>query len=58
MAMTVATPATMPSSVRKLRSFWATMERMANFTFSRADGAEARSIPRGHGHSYSPGGRR
>ncbi len=34
MAMTVATPATMPSRVRKLRSFCATMARKANLTFS------------------------
>ena len=34
MAMTVATPATMPSRVRKLRSFCATMARKAKRTFS------------------------
>ena len=34
MAMTVATPATMPSRVRKLRSFWETMARKAKRMFS------------------------
>ena len=34
MAMTVATPATMPSSVRKLRSFWETRARRAKRMFS------------------------